>query len=104
MKQLVVEANLRWRSPEEGGRQLPPHGPMYSTVARFERLKESWSKEAWSLVVEFMEQPDASLSHRVRVRFLADGPRDLLQPGSRFELMEGHQSVAEGIIAPQLSA
>jgi hypothetical protein len=94
----VIEATLQWRKPEEGGRQAPPPGPRYSTVARFECQKESWLKEAWSLVIEFIDPPDAALSHRVRVSFLADGPEELLQPGSAFELMEGRQSVAKGTV------
>lgn len=97
----MVEANLKWRKREEGGRQSPPRGPRYSTVARFESRKDSWLKEAWSLVIEFIEQPDMELCHRVRVSFLADGPTELLQPGSSFELMEGYQSVATGIVTAQ---
>jgi hypothetical protein len=94
----VVEANLQWRKPEEGGRQSPPRGPKYSSVARFEGQEEPWQKEAWSLVIEFAEPPDTALAHRVRVSFLADGPEELLRPGSVFELMEGRQSVAKGIV------
>lgn len=101
MKKKVMEAYLQWRKLDEGGRQSPPPGPKYSTVARFESQKESWLKEAWSLVIEFAETPDASLSHRVRVSFLADGPEELLRPGSVFELMEGHQSVAKGIVTEE---
>jgi hypothetical protein len=47
----MIEANLRWRTPEEGGRQSPRADPKHSTVARFESQKESWLKEAWSLVI-----------------------------------------------------
>ena len=92
-----VEAKLEWIRPEEGGRPIPPPGPKYSTVARFESQKELWNKEAWSLVIEFTEQPDSSLSHRVRVKFLADeAPTELLATGSVFELMEGAHAVARG--------
>jgi hypothetical protein len=94
----AMKANLQWRKPEEGGRQSPPPGPKFSTVARFETQKESWMREAWSLLIEFAEPPDAFLSHRVRVRFLADGPEELLQPGSVFELMEGYRPVAKGTV------
>ncbi|TAN35302.1 MAG: hypothetical protein EPN23_11335 [Verrucomicrobia bacterium] len=94
----IVQAHLKWRNLEDGGRQSPPPGPRYSTVARFEHQKESWSKEAWSVVVEFIEPPDRELCHRVSVKFLADGPEELLEPGSVFELMEGRQSVAKGTI------
>lgn len=94
----TVQAHLKWITPEEGGRQSPPPGPRYTTVARFESQKESWLREAWSLVVEFVEPPDRTLCHRVHVSFLAEGPEDLLQPGCEFELMEGRQSVAKGTV------
>lgn len=81
------------------GRQIPPPGPKYSTVARFEHQKEQWLKEAWSLVIEFIEQPDQSLSHRVKVSFLADeAPAEMLAKGSVFELMEGPHAVAKGTV------
>jgi hypothetical protein len=94
----TVQAHLKWHNIEDGGRQSPPPGPRYSTVARFENAKESWTKEAWSVVVEFFELPDSALCHRVSVKFLADGPEELLEPGSVFELMEGRQPVAKGTI------
>jgi len=96
--QKVIEANLQWYTPKKGGRQSLPPGPKYSTVARFENQKETWLQEAWSLVIEFIEPPDMALSHRVRVNFLAEGPEDLLKPGSVFELMEGRRPVARGTI------
>ena len=49
-------------------------------------------------MVEFSESPNAALSHRVRVGFLASGPEELLEPGSVFELMEGDRSVAKGTV------
>jgi hypothetical protein len=95
----IVEAKIQWITAEEGGRQSPPLGPKYTTVARFEDERDAWLKEAWSLVVEFIELPDATLSHRVRVRFLAEqGPANLLVIGSAFELMEGNKSVARGVV------
>ena len=95
---MNVTAKLRWTTPGEGGRQSPPSGPNYSTVARFESQKESWPEEAWSLVIEFIGPPDATLSHCVHVNFLTEGPQALLRPGSAFELMEGRQSVAKGTV------
>lgn len=93
---MAVKALLQWRKPEEGDREFPPPGPKYSTVARFEDQKESWLDDAWSLVVEFIEPPDETLSHRVHVSYLADGPESFLRPGKTFELMEGHHAVATG--------
>jgi hypothetical protein len=84
----IVEAKIQWITAEEGGRQSPPLGPKYTTVARFEDEGDVW-----------LELPDATLSHRVRVSFLAEqGPANLLVIGSVFELMEGNKSVARGVI------
>jgi hypothetical protein len=50
------------------------------------------------LVIEFQEPPDAEGAHRVYVRFLVDGPEELLDLGSVFELMEGSRTVATGTV------
>jgi hypothetical protein len=92
----TVEARLRWLSSREGGREALPMGPTYSTVARFDNQQETWPKEAWSLVIQFVDPPDKTRSHRVRVRFLADGPEELLRPPRTFELFEGQKVVARG--------
>ena len=93
------EAKLRWLKPEEGGRLCPPVGPKYVTVVRFESKKQEWLIEAWSLIVEFKSSPNNELEHHVDVSFLVpEGPNELLVKGSAFELMEGAQTVAKGVI------
>ena len=95
----TVSAKLQWMCPEKSGRQAPPLGPRYSTVARFKQQHDTWSEEAWSLVVEWSESPDVSLVHHVNVRFLMENaPEDLLVSGNSFELMEGERVVAVGEI------
>jgi len=95
----TASAKLQWVRPERGGRQAPPSGNRYSAVSRFDQQRETWRKEAWSLVVEWTEPPDGSLTHRVNVRFLVGkAPEHLLVAGNRFELMEGERAVAIGII------
>jgi hypothetical protein len=94
-----VDANLQWLTPEEGGRPFPPKGPLYSSVGRFPNQKCDWTKDAWSLNIEFVDVPDSTLSHHVRVTFLTDGAPDILQPNCSFELMEGRRLVARGIVA-----
>ena len=97
MKNTSVKAKVCWLKEEEGGRKSPPSGPKYSTVARFEDEKDSWLREAWSLVLEFSGTPDESLCITTDVRFLSeDGPMRLLHRGSVFELFEGRQLVARG--------
>jgi hypothetical protein len=93
------EAKLQWLKPDQGGRSSPPAGPKYITVVRFESKKEDWLKEAWSLVVEFKSPPNDELEHYVELSFLMpQGPNELLVKGAVFELMEGAQAVARGLI------
>lgn len=95
----TASAMLRWIRAEEGGRQAPPSGHRYSTVSRFEAQRETWRQEAWSLVAEWTEPPDASMTHQVKVRFLVeDAPEQLLVMGNHFELLEGERVVATGVI------
>jgi len=97
MKNKSVKARVCWIKEEDGGRRSPPSGPRYSTVARFEDEKDTWLKEAWSLVLEFSGPPDESLCMATDVGFLSeDGPMRLLHPGSIFELYEGRRLVARG--------
>jgi hypothetical protein len=92
-------ACIQWLSSTEGGRQQPPPGPTYTTVARFARQDDQWTNDTWSLVLDFMASPDDRLCHQVKVRFLAEGgPSGWLEKGSQFELMEGPKVVARGLI------
>lgn len=93
-----IEAELCWLKPEEGGRQHLPSGPKYVTVARFSGQERTWTKESWSLVIEFAESPDKAYKHRVQVSFLTNGPDEYLQSGKTFELMEGPKLVARGLV------
>jgi hypothetical protein len=87
-------ARVRFLAEGEGGRSRPPTGPTYSTVSRF---PGDVSAEAWSLVLEFMSGPDLRGEVIVRLRFLSpQAPTELLEPGMRFELLEGARVVARG--------
>ncbi|HZL35314.1 MAG TPA: hypothetical protein VFC78_08390 [Tepidisphaeraceae bacterium] len=91
-------AMISWILLERGRRNQPPTGPTYSTVARFEE-DENWPDSGWSLVVDFVRRFGDSRLTLADVRFLADGaPSHLIHDGSRFELFEGRQRVAKGII------
>jgi hypothetical protein len=98
-------ADLRWLTPEQGGRQAPPPGPTYSTVAKFDAQGDEWMNEAWSVVVTFITQPNPEGRHDVGIRFLVpEAPEELLSPGSRFWVMEGARTVAEGIVTNSRNA
>ncbi len=97
MREKSVKAKVCWVKEEEGGRQSPPSGPRYVTVARFDEEKDKWPNEAWSLVVNFHHPPDESLCMIADVRFLMpEAPVELLHTGSTFELFEGAKVVARG--------
>jgi len=90
-----VLARVRFLSQGEGGRSHPPSGPSYSTVSRFPGARGT--TDAWSLILDFVSQPDPSGEALVRVRFLSpDAPLELLSSGMRFELLEGPRAVARG--------
>ena len=91
-----VKAIIHWSPPLRG--RIPP-GPTYSTPARFEKHKERWPDEAWSIVAEFEGPVQVDGSVRVRLRFLADeAPQELLAPDSKFDLFEGDTQVGSGVI------
>ncbi len=93
----MVQAKIQWVPAEAGGRRQLPHGSGYSTVARFEDDAASWPGVAWSIVLERNEPADAALETVAAIRFLvSDAPSQLLRPGSRFELFEGHRVIAHG--------
>jgi hypothetical protein len=93
----MVTAHIRWFRADEGGLLHPPAGPRYSTVAWFEeQTEEQWKKDAWSLVIEFSDQPDESGHQVVAVRFLSEkGPTKWLKPSSKFCLYEGDKKTVE---------
>lgn len=86
-------ARIRWCTKEEGGRDSPPSGPHYSTVARFAALREEWPREAWSVVLRL----DGADATEVGIRPLVSScPARFFVSGSRFELFEGSKKVADG--------
>jgi len=94
---MKVKARVCWLRKEEGGREHPPPGPKFSTVARFEDEKGKFPREAWSLILEFADPIDETNCHIAEVRLLnPEGPTRLLHPGSVFELYEGSHVVARG--------
>src|SRR5262245_6647454 len=96
---MKVKARICWLTPDAGGRTIPPSGPLYSTVAKFDCAKGDWKEDAWSLVVELCEPADPSRCTVAEVRFLSpQGPAELLRPGIQFELLEGSRTVATGTI------
>ena len=92
----TVKARISWLTPELNGRQHPPITPIYSTVARFAKDKESKWDSAWSVVLDLNGVNNQSLSIVTDLRFLVpEAPSELLQPGEKLELYEGEKKVAD---------
>jgi hypothetical protein len=95
-----MNAVLRWRTYDEGGRKRLPacEGvPPYATVVRFKDTSEPWPPPiAWQLVVE-KKRALSDFEWEVGVRYLVDeAPSSELTVGREFELFEGGKKVAEG--------
>ena len=94
---MNVKARIRWQSPSEGGRNLPPCGPKYSTVARFPEDEANWPDKVWSLVLEWQTTQTPEWEMVADVHFLvSEAPQELLHEGAVFKLYEGHKCVAVG--------
>jgi hypothetical protein len=92
----VALAEVRWRTPAEGGRSLPPSGPVYSTVAQLTDYPEYFS-----VVLRFVgaKAPSRTASQQCELTLLApDRLPDVvakLVPGAHLLLREGRRIVAE---------
>ena len=95
MGNKTVIALVKWLTPLEGGRNTPPSGPTYSTVAKFEESAHEWPRIAWSVVLEFLEIPIQAEKTKALVRFLVpNSPDRWLKTGAHFDLYEGIRIVA----------
>jgi hypothetical protein len=74
-----------------------PKGNRYITVAKFEEDRDTWEKEAWSIILEFIQPPiNQGNPSKGMARFLVeDAPTDRLITGKKFEMYEGREKVAE---------
>jgi hypothetical protein len=96
-----MKAQIRWKTPEEGGRKTPPYpwvGPSrYAPHMRFCDDPEPWGK--WALLIETAPSSSEERVWITEVRYVFDNaPRDELRPGREFELYEGGRCVATGIL------
>ena len=98
-----MHAKITWKREENGGRTKPPAGigtPPYATVVRFCDSDEPWPPaNAWSLVVEKIEDTSNEYEWLAEVRYLVDdAPHEELRFNREFELYEGGKCVAIGTI------
>jgi hypothetical protein len=96
----MMKAKIHWKTKAEGGRSALPLGtgsPPYATMVRFTGSNEPWPPEnAWSLVVEKVEEPEPFV-WLANVHFLVpEAPHESLSKGRTFELYEGPKCVASG--------
>jgi hypothetical protein len=98
-----MQARIRWKTREAGGRKSPPAGvgqPPYATVVRFKDTMEPWPPPiAWSLVIEKVPPLSGEYDWVANVRFLVnEAPVNELRPNREFELYEGARCVATGVL------
>jgi hypothetical protein len=80
-----------------------PRGKRFSVSARFDRQGDDWTSDAWSLVIEAEEKPDAKRQQAATAWFLADAaPKAWLAPGKKFTLFT-LKPIAEGLVERVLS-
>lgn len=89
----VASGTIRWLTPEEGGRQAPPPGPVYAATARFDPELPNGDV---SIVLRYRDSvPATTLERAVDIGFLApDLVRDRLRPGLLLWVTEGPHKVA----------
>ena len=91
-----VKANVIWS--EEKLARLPS-GSSYSTVAKFPEDADTWSSDAWSVVLDFPSGSAQVRSFVATVRFLApNAPWGRLKAGCVFELYEGSKLTATATV------
>jgi hypothetical protein len=62
-------------------------------------LRDRWPQEGWSIVAEFLGPPDQDACVIARVRMLVESaPKQLLEPGSEFDLFEGATLTGHGVV------
>jgi hypothetical protein len=90
----ISKVRLRWFTTP------PTRVPAtFATPARFEHQGDDWRDNAWSLVIETQEAPDADSQQEAVARFaLPNAPHSWLSPGRRFTLFEGDAPMAEGVV------
>ena len=91
----VATVQLRWLTPDEGGRQAPPRGPTYAATAHF---ADETVEQSFSVVLCLLFSPSAK-DGIVELTLLA--PSNLpavvqrFVPGSQLRITEGTRTVAE---------
>ncbi len=90
---MVAKVVVNW---SKNKRDKLPESLQYISVAKFDEDNESWNKEAWSVVLEFLESPCRQGNPSIgKAKFLAqDAPHERLISGKCFELYEGDCKVA----------
>jgi hypothetical protein len=89
---------VTWARAHEIRPRTTRHSP-FSTVARFERLRDNWPEQAWSVVIEDAVELEMGRKWRGWVRLLnPDGPAELLAPGETFDLMAGDRVLGTAVV------
>jgi hypothetical protein len=91
-----VRARIRWFSFAQGGRRRLPSVSLYRSAVRFD-ADPNRTLGTWDIELRFDRPPAVGAESTAIVSFRSnDAPRELLRPGSAFELTEGKKVVARG--------
>lgn len=96
----MLKAKIKWVSKENGGRQYLPTNDKYGPQIKITKPLIETNKVKniqWSLLVNIKETINANETI-AEVRYLAIEAPDNLYKGVEFELYEGNNLVANGII------
>ncbi len=99
MSYPIARVQLRWLTPEEGGRQSgPPPGPIYTPTAR---LAQDSIDSQFSILLNRFDNDNDPLEWKDVELFLLFPENlpeiiDHLAPGSNLKIHEGRKVVAEG--------
>jgi hypothetical protein len=91
---------IRWVPKDEGGRARPPHPVAgYSAPLRFR--DQPRDREAWSTKLMHATPLKSPGYFLARMQFIMpNAPHDRLTRGAAFELVEGPNIVARGVVLP----
>ena len=94
---LRHNAWISWLPFKKGGREHVPTA-RYRLCVLFDK-QQNWPAEGWTLVVEPIRLFEGDRLQVAKMDFLADdAPQELITPGARFELLDGRQVVAHGLV------
>lgn len=92
--QVLAKVLVHWLAPEQGGRKIPPSGPVYAATGQF----AGQGDDLFSVVLRFPPKKTSQMPSVVEAElgFLASElVEKRLAPGTKLLITEGPRKVAE---------